>query len=97
MNFRTKTKPVYFPAKPANQAWRFIENGQVLFWHKRGADIMHAYRIIGMATIGFTILIDPAFAGLSPAPGPIAGIGLPALAIIGGAYWIGRKLFAGKK
>ena len=58
---------------------------------------MQAYRILGMATIGFTVLIDPAFAGLPAAPGPIAGIGVPALVIIGGAYWVGRKLFAGKK
>jgi hypothetical protein len=56
------------------------------------------YRILGLATIGLTFLMDPAFAlGLAPAPGPIAGIGLPALAVIGGAYWVGRKLFARKK
>jgi len=58
---------------------------------------MHIYRLFGLATVGLTVLVGPAFAGASPAPGPIAGIGLPALALIGGAYWIGRKLFAGKK
>jgi hypothetical protein len=42
-------------------------------------------------------LMDPAIAQISPAPGPIAGIGLPALALIGGAYWVGRKLLARKK
>jgi hypothetical protein len=55
------------------------------------------YRIFGLATLGLTALMDPAFAGVPATPGPIAGIGLPALALIGGAYWIGRKLFANKK
>jgi hypothetical protein len=58
---------------------------------------VHLYRILGLATIGLTVLMDPAFAGVGPAPGPIAGIGLPALALIGGAYWVGRKLLARKK
>jgi hypothetical protein len=59
---------------------------------KRGTDIMYIYRIACLATIGLTVLMDPAFAGVGPAPGPIAGIGLPALALIGGVYWVGRKL-----
>jgi len=53
-------------------------------------------RIIGLSAIGFAVLAEPAFAG-APAPGPIAGIGLPALALVGGAYWVGRKLFARRK
>jgi hypothetical protein len=57
---------------------------------------MYLYRIFCLATIGLTVLMDPAFAQVA-APGPIAGIGLPALALIGGAYWVGRKLFARKK
>jgi hypothetical protein len=64
---------------------------------KRGANIMYLYRIIGLATIGLTVFMNTAFAQISPAPGPIAGIGLPALALIGGAYWVGRKLLARKK
>jgi hypothetical protein len=64
---------------------------------RREANIMSAYRIFGFATVGLTALMDPAFAGVPATPGPIAGIGLPALALIGGAYWIGRKLFAHKK
>jgi hypothetical protein len=56
------------------------------------------YRIFGLAIIGLTVLMDPAFALIAdPAPGPIAGIGLPALALIGGAYWVGRKLFMREK
>jgi hypothetical protein len=40
--------------------------------------------------------MGPAFAE-APAPGPIAGIGVSALALIGGTYWVGRKLLARKK
>jgi len=50
-----------------------------------------------LAAIGLGVLVAPAFAGEVPAPGPIAGVGMPALALVGSAYWLGRKLFAGKK
>ncbi len=58
---------------------------------------MNSYRAFGLAIIGLTVLVEPAFAGVTAVPGPIAGIGLPALAVIGGAYWIGRKLTGRKK
>ena len=59
---------------------------------------MNLYRIFGLATIVLSGLVDYAFAGpTTAAPGPIAGIGLPALALIGGAYWVGRKLLTRKK
>ena len=58
---------------------------------------MNLHRIVGLATLGLAVLADPAFAGTGTAPGPIAGIGLPAVALIGGAYWLGRKLLARKK
>jgi hypothetical protein len=58
---------------------------------------MNLIRIVSLAAIGAVLLVEPALAGLPPAPGPIAGVGLPALALIGGAYWVGRKLFGGKK
>jgi hypothetical protein len=57
---------------------------------------MSVFRNFGLATVGLTVLMGPAFAA-PPAPGPIAGIGLSALALIGGAYWVGRKLFARNK
>jgi hypothetical protein len=57
---------------------------------------MSIYRIFGLATLGLAVLADPAFAGTFTSPGPIAGIGLPALALIGGAYWAGRKLLTRK-
>ena len=37
-------------------------------------------------------LIEPALAQDTPVPGPIIGAGLPALAILGGGYWLIRKL-----
>ena len=57
---------------------------------------MNMYRIFGLAALGVCVVMGPAFAG-EPAPGPIAGLGLPALALLGGAYWAGRKLLRGKK
>ena len=39
------------------------------------------------------VLIEPAFAGPTvTTPAPIIGAGLPALAILGGGYWLIRKL-----
>jgi hypothetical protein len=67
---------------------------------KMGANIVCNYRIFALATIGFAVFVEPAFAGsdgIFPAPGPIAGIGLPALAIVGVAYWVGRKVRRRKK
>jgi hypothetical protein len=56
---------------------------------------MNLIRIAGLALVGFAVLVEPALA--TPAvPGPIAGVGLPALVLIGGAYWIGRKFFGRK-
>jgi uncharacterized membrane protein len=37
-------------------------------------------------------LVGDALAGaLVRVPGPVAGVGLPALAVVGGAYWLVRK------
>lgn len=59
---------------------------------------MNIYRLGYLTAIGLAFLTDSAVAGPSnPAPGPIVGIGLPALALLGGAYWVGRKLLVRKK
>ncbi len=59
---------------------------------------MNLVWIVGLAAIDAIVLVESAFAGPTPpATGPIAGVGLPALALIGGAYWLGRKLFARKR
>jgi hypothetical protein len=57
---------------------------------------MNLYRVFGYAIIGLIALMEPAFA-VETVPGPIAGIGLPAIGLIGGAYWLGRKLLVRKK
>ena len=56
---------------------------------------MDPIRIAGLASVGFAVLVEPALAG-APAPGPIAGVGLPALVLIGGAYWWGESFLARK-
>jgi hypothetical protein len=53
---------------------------------------MRFYPTAALATIAFAALIEPSFAGALTVPGPVAGIGLPALAVVGGIYWVGRKL-----
>jgi hypothetical protein len=53
---------------------------------------MDAYRIAGLTTLGMIALIEPAFATVA-VPGPIAGVGLPAVVIVGAAFWFGRRLF----
>ena len=62
-----------------------------------GASTMNLIRIVGFATAGIAILVEPALAAIDPAPGPVAGVGLPALALVGCAYWLGRKVFGRKK
>ena len=37
-------------------------------------------------------IVEPAFATAIPVPAPIVGAGLPVLAILGGGYWLIRKL-----
>jgi hypothetical protein len=54
---------------------------------------MKPIRIACLASISFALLVETAFAQPAPAPGPIVGVGLPALILIGGAYWVGRKFF----
>jgi hypothetical protein len=53
-------------------------------------------RFVALALV-FGVLVEPAFAEAVAAPGPLAGVGLPALVLIGGAYWIGKKVFARKQ
>jgi hypothetical protein len=47
-----------------------------------------------LVTVGaFVASIEPALAGpTASVPAPIIGAGLPALAILGGGYWLVRKL-----
>ena len=58
---------------------------------------MDLIRIAGLALLGLAALAESAFAGEVGVPGPIAGIGLPALVLIGGTYWLGRQFFGRKR
>ena len=58
---------------------------------------MNLIRIAGLTAVCAVLLIEPAFAQPAPAPGPLAGVGLPALVLVGGAYWLGRRFLARRK
>ena len=59
---------------------------------------MNLMKSVVLAAIDAALLIEPVFAGpAAPAPGPIAGVGLPAVILVGGAYWLGRKYLSRKK
>ena len=46
-----------------------------------------------LVTLGVMIAsIEPALAGANAVPAPIIGAGLPVLAVLGGGYWLVRKL-----
>jgi len=68
------------------------------------ARILVSLALIALAVVIMAVIIDPAFAqSLRPAPaplpppiprgapGPIAGAGLPVLAIGAGVYWLFRR------
>jgi hypothetical protein len=57
---------------------------------------MKSIRIASLALVGLAALVETAVAGTVGVPGPIVGVGLPALVLIGGAYWVGRKVFGRK-
>jgi hypothetical protein len=50
-----------------------------------GVRIMNIIRIAGLILFGFASLVEPALAGSVGVPGPIVGLGLPALVIVGAA------------
>jgi hypothetical protein len=63
----------------------------------RGTRMSGSHLIGGTITIvlaaGVALsIVEPAFATAIPVPGPIVGAGLPVLAVLGGGYWLIRKL-----
>jgi lipopolysaccharide export LptBFGC system permease protein LptF len=61
----------------------------------RGAKMAHLYGktfVLGVVALGMALsIVEPAFAQ-NAVPAPLIGAGLPALAILGGGYWLVRKL-----
>ena len=57
---------------------------------------MRLYPTAVLVTIAAAALVEPAFAQQA-VPGPVAGLGLQALAVVGGIYWVGRKLLKPNK
>jgi uncharacterized membrane protein len=56
---------------------------------------LHLYNktfVLAVVALGMALsLVEPTFAA-APVPAPLMGAGLPALAILGGCYWLIRKL-----
>ena len=50
-----------------------------------------------VALVGLTDVALAGTAAIAAVPGPIAGAGLPALAVAGGALWLFRKLRNGRQ
>ena len=54
---------------------------------------LNAVASFALAALGVIIAsIEPALAGASTVPAPIVGAGLPVLAVLGGGYWLVKKL-----
>jgi hypothetical protein len=50
--------------------------------------VSFAFALLGLIVAS----IEPALAGSTPVPAPIVGAGLPVLAVLGGGYWLVKKL-----
>jgi hypothetical protein len=46
---------------------------------------------LAAAAVAVALAADPAWAGVTPVPGPAIGAGLPALALFGAGYWMIRR------
>ena len=79
-------------------ALRFgLANESVVALSTRGMAMFSTKLNILVPVLGVLIaLIEPALAGAQTTPAPIVGAGLPALAIIGGGYWLITK-FRGRR
>lgn|GEM_PF-6249362 len=44
-----------------------------------------------LAAAAIALAAGPAWAGITPVPGPALGAGLPALALFGAGYWLIRR------
>lgn len=46
---------------------------------------------VACAAVLVALAAEPAWAGITPVPGPAIGAGLPALALFGAGYWLLRR------
>jgi hypothetical protein len=54
---------------------------------------LNALALIALAAFGLIMASsEPALAGLASVPAPIVGAGLPVLAVLGGGYWLVRRV-----
>ena len=53
-------------------------------------NVVASFALVTLGVIAASI--DPALAQDAPTPAPIIGAGLPALAVLGGGYWLVKKL-----
>jgi hypothetical protein len=54
------------------------------------ASLSFAARAVAAAAITVFVAVDPALAG-SPVPGPLLGVGAPALVVFGAGYYLIRR------
>ena len=60
-----------------------------------GSDLLGKTFVLAVVALSMVLsIVELAFAqpGPAPVPAPLIGAGLPALAILGGGYWLIRKL-----
>ena len=57
--------------------------------HLYGKTFVLVVLALGMA---LSLVVEPAFASVTPVPAPLIGAGLPALAILAGGFWLVRKI-----
>jgi len=53
--------------------------------------VVNAARGAALVTVSAIVAFEPAFAGITPVPGPLLAAGAPALALLAGGYYLIRK------
>jgi hypothetical protein len=73
-----------------NDVWYGTEIGESGMFTTKLLNFGAPFAVVALGA--FVASIEPALAGPASVPAPIIGAGLPALAILGGGYWLIRKL-----
>jgi LPXTG-motif cell wall-anchored protein len=53
-----------------------------------GANLVRGAALVAISAV---VAVEPAFAGVTPVPGPLLAAGAPALALLAGGYYLIRK------